>query len=211
MADHYINSLLGSQEKVMLVTRQHWFIFFRSIVFELIISIVIIAGVTAVWQLWLALGWLGYFLLLIPIIGLIQDYLNWSNKQYIITNLRVMQIAGVINKNVIDSSLEKVNDVKLSQSFWGRLFNFGDVEILTASELGVNQFKTIGEPVHFKTTMLNAKVTLEGALDRSLDHEAAAQGGEIPALIAQLDQLRQKGVLTQDEFEKKKAELLSKI
>ncbi len=211
MADHYINSLLGSQEKVMLVTRQHWFVFLRSIVFELVISIAIIAAASLVWSFLFPLGWLGYFLLIIPIIGLIQDYLNWINKQYIITNLRVMQVAGIINKNVIDSSLEKVNDVKLSQSFWGRLFNFGDVEILTASELGINLFKTIGEPVHFKTTMLNSKVHLEGALDRALDHDAAEQEENIPALISQLDQLRQKGVLTQDEFEKKKAELLSKI
>ncbi|MCL4562398.1 MAG: PH domain-containing protein [Chloroflexi bacterium] len=211
MTDRYINSLLGTQEKVELVTRQHWFIFFRSIVFELIFAIIIIAGTIAIWSLAWALGWLGFFLLVIPAIGLLQDYLNWSNKKYIITNLRVMQVAGVINKNVTDSSLEKVNDVKLSQSFWGRIFNFGDVEILTASELGINQFKTIGEPVHFKTTMLNAKVALEGSLDHPYNHDAPPQGEDIPSLITQLDRLRQQGVLTPEEFEKKKAELLSKL
>jgi hypothetical protein len=40
-----------------------------------------------------------------------------------------------------------VNDVKLSQSFWGRLFDYGDIEILTASEVGANVFRSIGDPI----------------------------------------------------------------
>ena len=31
-------------------------------------------------------------------------------------------ISGVLGKDVVDSSLEKVNDVKMSQSFFGRMF-----------------------------------------------------------------------------------------
>ena len=38
----------------------------------------------------------------------------------------------------------KVNDVKMEQSFLGRLLGYGDIEILTASELGVNLFRRIG-------------------------------------------------------------------
>jgi uncharacterized membrane protein YdbT with pleckstrin-like domain len=68
---------------------------------------------------------------------MINDILVWSHHQYIVTNWRVLQISGIFNKNVIDSSLEKVNDVKMTQSFFGRIFNYGNVEILTASELGV--------------------------------------------------------------------------
>jgi hypothetical protein len=33
----------------------------------------------------------------------------------------------------------------------------------------------------------------------------------IPALIAELDELRKKGIVTEAEFQKKKAELLAKI
>ena len=93
--------------------------------------------------------------------SMLRDILIWWNRQYIITSLRVIQISGVINKNLTDSSLEKVNDVKLSQSIVGRLFDYGDVEILTASELGVNLFRRIGNPVGFKTAMVNAKQDLE--------------------------------------------------
>ena len=101
----------------------------------------------------------------------------------------------------------KVNDVKMEQSFFGRLLDYGDIEILTASELGTNLFRRIGRPIRFKTAMLNAKEKME---------TEQASGGrrqelDVPALIAQLDGLRKQGVLTEEEFQKKKAELLTKF
>jgi hypothetical protein len=113
----------------------------------------------------------------------------------------------VLGKDVVDSSLEKVNDVKMSQSFFGRMFDYGDIEILTASELGVNMFHQIANPVEFKTAMLNAKERMGfdevGALMNST--------GDIPALIEKLDTLRQRGILSEMEFQQKKAELLAKM
>lgn len=93
----------------------------------------------------------------------------------------------------------------MTQSFFGRLFDYGNIEILTASELGTNQFKRIGDPVKFKTAMLNAKEKLgfEGMNTQNLD--------DIPEQIAELDILRKKGILTEAEFQKKKTELLAKM
>ena len=96
-----------------------------------------------------------------------------------------MQITGVINKNVIDSSLEKVNDVKMEQSVFGRLFDYGDIQILTASELGVNVFRRIDNPIHFKTAMMNAKAALENGQAVVVENQP-----NIPSLIAQLAELR---------------------
>jgi uncharacterized membrane protein YdbT with pleckstrin-like domain len=149
----------------------------------------------------------GFLLVLVPLAIMTWDILTWSNRQYIVTNRRVIQISGIFNKNVVDSSLEKVNDVKMSQSFFGRLFDYGDVEILTASETGDNLFKRIGDPVKFKTAMLNAKEKLgyEGT-------GAHAQRAEsIPAQIAGLDVLRKQGIVTEAEFQSKKKELLAKM
>jgi uncharacterized membrane protein YdbT with pleckstrin-like domain len=131
--------------------------------------------------------------------------LVWSNRKYVITNRRVIQISGVLNKDVVDSSLEKVNDVMLDQSFWGRIFGYGDLEILTASEIGVNKIRRIANPVQYKIAMVNAKAQLEGTAG------APSAGSDVPALIAQLDALRQKGVITDAEFQEKKAKLMAKI
>jgi len=212
MSDAYLNNLLGEREKILLITHQHWFLLFRAILFEILLIIATIVAVTLVWMFWMPdpVSALGYLLILIPLASLIRDSIVWYNHKYVVTNRRVIQIFGVFNKNVTDSSLEKVNDVKMDQSALGRIFNFGHIEILTASELGINRFTYIGKPVEFKTAMLDAKFKLEqGELQpRSAGVHPVM---DVPHLIEQLDELRKRGALTEAEFQEKKARLLSRI
>jgi hypothetical protein len=85
------------------------------------------------------------------------------------------------------------------------MFDYGNIEILTASELGINLFPRIEHPIAFKTAMINAKEQL----DRGDQRPIAGQAEDIPGLINRLDQLRQRGSLTEEEFQRKKAELLA--
>ena len=205
MTDRYIQSMLGENERVLLMTRQHWFVLASSIMLEIVVALgVIVAAVVAAVNF--APAGLIILLVIVPLLSMLHDVLGWMNRQYLVTNRRVIQVAGIFNKKVIDSSLEKVNDVQLTQSMMGRLLGYGDVEIMTASELGVNLFKKIGEPVTFKTAMLNAKEKLgyEGS-------SHASHGEDIPTMIAELDELRKKGIVTELEFQSKKKELLSKM
>jgi uncharacterized membrane protein YdbT with pleckstrin-like domain len=190
MADRYVQNLLGENEEILRVTRQHWVVLLQTIGIELLILAGILALATVALTLTkaAAIAW-GYVLVLLPLASLLRDTLIWSHHQYIVTSRRVIQITGVLNKAVTDSSLEKVNDVKMEQSWLGRLLNYGDIEILTASELGVNRFTQIKAPVAFKTAMLNAKSKLSE---------------DQPRLAAQLDALHKAGVLTDAEWEAKK-------
>ncbi len=212
MAKSYIESLMGEHEKIVHVARQHWFILFRAIFLEIALILVIFVAAISVGVFFppfvlLAVA-IGFILLMLPIFTMTRDILEWSNRQYIITNRRVMQIHGIFNKSVTDSSLDKVNDVKMTQSMLGRIFEYGDIEILTASELGVNLFRYIEGPVHFKTAMLNAKEAAERGIP-GVPAEAVSES--IPALIAQLDRLHKQGILTDQEFQAKKDALLSKL
>lgn len=206
MAKTYIQEMLSENEQILLVTRQHGFVLFGNIVLEIVLIAAIIVGVTLLSATY-PQATLGYVLLLVPLVGIVRDILVWSNHQYLVTNRRVIQSSGVFSKEVLDTSLEKVNDVKLSQSFLGRLFGYGDLQILTASELGVDQFRQIGDPVKFKTTMLNAKEKL-GFDDVGMGARAEE---DIPSLIAGLDDLRKKGIISEEEFQRKKTELLAKL
>jgi uncharacterized membrane protein YdbT with pleckstrin-like domain len=209
MVNNYVKKLLGNEEKIVFITHRHWLILLRNILIELFLITVIVVAVTIATS-FVSQAPLFYVLLLVPLAGVVRDFLIWWNHQYIVTNRRVIQISGVFNKSVTDSSLEKVNDVKMEQSPFGRLFNYGDIEILTASELGVNLFEQISRPIRFKTAMLNAKEQLEhGPTTHAAD--APVDLANVPAMIAQLDQLRQKGILTEAEFRQKKAELLAKL
>jgi uncharacterized membrane protein YdbT with pleckstrin-like domain len=222
MASHYLQSLLGEREKILLVTRHHWFVLVRSIILEVVLILVIfaatIAGTVAISRTQSVFEFIvpliGFIILLVPVITGTRDVLEWTHHQYIITNLRVMQIAGVFNKSVIDSSLDKVNDIKMSQSAFGRMFGYGDIEILTASELGVNLFKRIDNPIKFKSALINAKAYLEHAGEEESSHEglqAAEAKEDVPAMISKLAELRAQGILTEVEFQQKKSELLAKL
>ena len=207
MAKTYLEGLLGENERIVLETHQHWFVLFGKIALEILLILVIVVGVFVALPFY-PFAIYGLILVLVPLIGIFNDVLVWRNKAYIVTTHRVIQTSGVFSKDVVDSSLEKVNDVKLSQSFWGRLFGFGDIEILTASELGVNLFHEINDPIGFKTAMLNAKERL------GFDNEAGMASHamvDIPALIDRLDDLRKRGIITELEFQQKKSELLAKM
>ncbi|MEP6925254.1 MAG: PH domain-containing protein [Pyrinomonadaceae bacterium] len=209
MADRYLKNLLGEDEQIIFVTRQHWLILLSEIFSEGILTIVTLILISLVYWFWFPnpLILLCYFLLLLPLSSIARDVLIWRNRRFIVTNWRVMKIAGIFNKDVTDSSLEKVNDVKLEQSFVGRLLNYGNIEILTASESGINKFSWIGQPIRLKKAMLNAKEQLEQG------HPGLRKSEEKNPLelISELDSLRKNGALSESEFEAKKAQLLARL
>jgi hypothetical protein len=175
------------------------------------------------------IGWIAIAISVIPLAELIRCFLDWLNERYIITNRRVMEVRGIINKHVRDSALEKVNDVDLKQSVIGRVLSYGTVQIITGSDIGMNMFRRISNPVRFKRFMLNAKEDLHGGgLLAQEDAPATAQPptpavkmamagldpstqSNIPDLIVELDELRQKGIISEEEFQAKKKELLARL
>ena len=200
----------------------------KSLADILILLVLLIGGVlvlitppplSAIWGLLLML--VGLY----PGFWLFWGFLVWNNRRYLITSHRVIQIEGIFNKNVLDSSLEKVNDIRMTQSVMGRLLGYGDVEILTASEMGENRIRRVARPVAFKTTILDQKEKL-GDLDRfeMRAAQAVSPGSAAPAasptpagkpsvadLIEELAELRDKGIISPEEFETKKAELLARM
>ena len=213
---NYINRLLGDNEDVLIVARRHWLAVLSATVKAIVAIVVLVA---AIWAVWRYVGfWQPYLVLVLvaillwPITTLVVAYLRWSHEVYIVTNFRVIQVDGVFNKNVLDSSLEKVNDVMMRQSFFGRMMDYGDVEILTASEDAINRFDQIAHPIRFKHTMMSAKNELEGtgrsrrASARCGENEER-QGSVDEELLSGLVLMKERGLLTEEEFRCKAAEL----
>jgi uncharacterized membrane protein YdbT with pleckstrin-like domain len=205
----YINDLLGRNEQIVLITRTHWmFLALTALIDALLTAVALVIGGIVFPPLAL--------LAILPVLHFALRLTDWYNEQFIVTNRRVMEVHGVVNKRVSDSSLEKVNDVVLVQSVMGRLLNYGTVEIITGSDIGVNFFKNIAHPVRFKTEMLNQKEDLSdldsyGGRARHILAAEPPTRGDIPELIAELDELRKNGIISDDEFQAKKAELLSRM
>ena len=225
----YLDDLLGRDEQVLYDGRQHAFVLISNILTEMfLIAVLIAAGVAAraafpnpivlgmpVGQVVLiACGLISLFVLFSAVL----DYFRWNNEQYIVTDHRVIQIRGIFNKDVIDSSLDKINDVELRQSWLGRIFDYGTIEILTASEVGINEMRQIAHPLAFKRAMLDAKQNYQrgfGYLDpqqlAAYTHAQDSAGADLEDTLQKLADLRDQGLLSQAEFESKKRELLSRI
>lgn len=208
----YEEKLLANGEHIVFVTRQHWIVLlYHALInllptFALAVGVVFLATLSAFPLLLFAL-----VVLLLPFGRFVLMFLRWWNEQYMITNRRVIQTEGIITKRVIDSSLEKVNDVALIQSIWGRLLNYGDIEIMTASEMGVNRMQRIKDPLGFKTAMLNQKAGLGIDISESVVAPPLSKEPDSLHLLRQLEELRRRGILTQQEFEQKKRMLLDRL
>ncbi len=200
----YIERLLAQNERIVFVTRRHWVSLLPTILIDLGIAIVITALSVGGALIAPPFPLLGLVLLLIPLGHFLARFITWRNEQYIVTNRRVMEVRGVYKKHVSDSSLEKVNDVVMEQSVMGRLLDYGDVRIITGADIGVNIFRRIARPIRFKTTMMDQKATYS-------ERPAETRPEDVPDLLARLDDLRQRGVITQEEFEQEKRELLARL
>ena len=168
----YADTLMSTGEQIRLRERQHWFILLwagRYAILAIVGGFVLLLLANALGisgSAFTLAGYLFAILLIVGILNFIWVALTFRSNEYVLTNRRVMQVGGVINKHSTDSSLEKINDAALTQSFFGRIFNFGDLDVLTASEAGIERFRMIHDPVQFKKTMLDVKHEYEVDMSR---------------------------------------------
>ncbi len=110
-------------------------------------------------------------------IWIVWSVFRWQSQEFVLTNRRVIQAEGVINKKATDSSLEKINDAVLTQNWIGRVFGFGDLEVLTASDIGVDQLRMLVDATAFKKAMLEAKYDHERELAAPMPSPPLRAGG----------------------------------
>ena len=212
----YVDKLLACNERIVRVAYAHWITLLPIILIDLAISIVIVGLVVLGSLLAPPWTWLGLLLLLVPVGHLAFTLWGWRNDQYIVTNRRLIRVAGNFSKHVSDTALEKINDVLMEQSSMGRVFGFGDIEIISGSESGIDVLQRVADPIGFKNELFDQKDALAtlGIFEERAGRVLCAEppgSGDIPELIAELDELRQKGVITEAQFEEKKQHLLAKM
>jgi Bacterial PH domain/Short C-terminal domain len=249
----YVDGLLSTGERVIHSAKQHWFVLIwgaRYAILGLIVGVIL-----AIVQTSLSsptkdvVNFVAIILLAVGAAVLIWTFLRYLNQLYILTSRRVIEVEGVLNKKVTDSSLEKINDAILTQSIFGRIFGFGDLEVLTASEAGISLFRMLINPMGFKRAMLDAKheyerdlagagvagspplraetplatpsgvvmPASEDTVSTAVPPRPAALSGEpltredVTRTLNSLADLRDRGAISEDEFERKKADLLARL
>jgi uncharacterized membrane protein YdbT with pleckstrin-like domain len=160
--DGYLRKVLSKDERILFIVREHGLFLFGRIFIWLVAALVILAAVTVLLITHPALSALSaaYIFLLVPLLPIWWTYAVWTNHKYVVTNRRVLQLKGVLSKEVIDASLDQINDVKTEQSLLGRMLDFGDVQVVTASEILTDDMKHIARPLEFKHNLMDAKEVL---------------------------------------------------
>jgi hypothetical protein len=117
-----------------------------------------------------------------------------------------------------------ITDMLVSHPLIGRILGYGEVDLLTASDTGTNKIRFLPDADGFKKALLDAKYQLElevGGGNAARDAVAAAPSpppapvrpspDDVDASITRLADMRDRGLITPEEFEDKKKELLDRL
>jgi hypothetical protein len=218
----YAHTLHADGERIAVRTRQHilatfvdgripWLLFVASVVL-LFLTTSLSGGARDV------VGAAVLVLLVVSLAWLALRYWAWYAQDYLVTNRRVLKVEGIINKRSADSSLEKINDAVLEQNLFGRIFNYGDLDILTAADEAVDKYRMLDHAPAFKREMLDQKHLLESEVARMPAPPMRAPGpartmtaDEVTKALGDLASLRDRGAISPAEYVAKKADLLARL
>ncbi|HEY5535570.1 MAG TPA: PH domain-containing protein [Ignavibacteria bacterium] len=200
---------LKKEEKIIFVTRPHWYILILPVLYTLVGLVIAFFLSVYLWFLW--------FIVLIPGVYLTYKIIDRNNNLWAVTNLRVVDEEGVFSLSAKESPLDKINNVSYTQSFWGRIFRYGNVEIQTAAEAGETDTFTVMKPRQLKDSITQMQEEYKKYQTRrqaeefadAMADERKEQSIDIAAEIEKLHELKQKGIITEEEFNKRKQKLLN--
>ena len=220
-------NLLNHNEELVLDLRPHWYFLTRPALAVLGSMIVAVLGIV-VWTPpdsistvvnVVCLGLLGASLLWFG-----WRYMVWNSTMFVLTSDRILSRKGVLSKQGVEIPLERVNTVFFKQSPFERLLGTGDLAIESASERGSESFNNIRKP---HIVQKEIYVQMEANENRKFDRMSASAAnaaarptdattpqsdpGAIPEQIDKLSELHQRGILSDAEYQAKKAELLDRM
>ena len=206
----YAAKHLHEGEHAYLDTRAHW----SALFLPSLETAVVLSGEGAGFVLWSSAPvWFGWVLLgigLIVIARFLARLASWRSTDLVITSMRVIYRNGVFHRRGIEIPLSSVQNVEYSQSLLARLLGKGDLQVESAGSNGREPFVDIPNPSATQSLINRA---IEEAHQQGVQQFASAPSGtqneSIADEIEHLANLHQRGVITDDEFIRLKAELIA--
>lgn len=152
----YISNTLLQNEKLIYYTRPHWIIFAPTF-FSFLVALILYSKGPDIFG---PVGNLRYFNLyvyeilailaaIIGLFGLINAYITFQTSEYGITDRRILMKTGWIRRNSLEVFLDKIEAVKVNQSIFGRVLNYGTL-IIVGTGGTEDPFFSIPAPLHFR-------------------------------------------------------------
>ena len=206
-------------EKMILHSHPHWLFFWKQVAAG--VGVAVLAGLF-VWM-----GWMDTFAVWIVVIAFvvwlcntIYQFAQWQTTRFAVTDQRVAYQSGLLRRRGVSIPLNRVNNVNFEQNLVARMLNNGTVTIESAGETGDSVFENIPDPEKVRNEIF-AQVEADEVADskrdaqnmreamQGLPADAPTASGSTAERLAQLTELRDKGLVTPEEFEAKRKEIVS--
>ena len=221
--------LLAEHEELIYDLRPHWL----TLVVPVLLTVAVMVAVGAAWVVMpagdlqqparLAVGLLGLAVLLVTVAGRV---LRWATTHFVLTTDRLIFRSGVVAKFGREIPLERINDVTFSQSLFERLVGVGDLLLESAGEQGQSRFSNIRDP---EAVQLEIYRQMEANDRRRAGYATTQPHPAVPADrtptpptppirtrsplddLERLADLRDRGAITEEEFQRMNRELLDRM
>ena len=211
--------LLIENEELVVEMRPHWIALVMPAIFTIAVVVGLAfaigyapddgAGRTTV--VWGAVALAVFLLFWYPV----RKFIAWATSWFVVTSDRIIHREGWIAKRSMEIPLEAINDVRFHQGVFERLIGAGDLIISSASEFGRQVFGDIRDPEDVQKTiyhqgelnkerMFKGRSTAPPSAPATSPPASASTTGELERLA----ELRDRGVLTEAEFQTQKKRIL---
>ncbi len=200
---------LNEGEEIVLEMRPHWFFLAGpavSLVVALIVAIVVSSQVAGDVQRLALIPLL--LLALLALLWFVARYAKWATTTFVVTTDRLIHRSGVVSKSGREIPLERLNDVSFHSTIFQRMLGAGDLLIESAGERGQQLFSSFPHPERTQNLIHHQ---IELAQGRDADRMAGRRELSPLEQLEKLEELRQRGVISQAEFDVKKAKLLDRL
>ena len=131
-----LDRYLGQDERTLLITRQHPFALLRAAIdtMGLVLPLLVAAwGIAGIELLRGAVGtWLLrlLFLMMLALVArLAWRVLAWEFERVVVTDEKVIHVAGVLDRRIASTPLAKVSEFTVRQPIIGRIFDYGSLVV----------------------------------------------------------------------------------
>jgi len=199
----YPTRLLTEDEEVIDQFRPHWKVLLPSILWAMLFAALIGIAFAALEPPW---GWISLAVGALLWLSLsIRSLIAWYFTNYVLTTERIIVRQGMIARTGVEIPLENITNVLFSQSVLERILRYGDVTLESAGTQGRSKLDDIPDPEGFQSEVYAAREL------RTSHIKGGGNVGSIRDVVAQLEalaDLRERGHLSDEEFEAKKEVLL---
>ena len=196
--------LLFDGEEVVLDLRPHWWFFAGPatlLVASLAVLVLVAAKDVGDWALLAGAG-----VVVASLLWFVGRYARWATTNFVLTTDRLIFRSGVLAKHGIEIPLERINDVRSHQTILERILRAGDLVIESGGEHGQQTFEDIPRPADVQN-----EIHRQIEVNQHQGTAAAVREPDVVDQLERLDDLRKRGVLTEAEFQAKKAQLLDRL